>query len=1161
MTLRDVKLDDKYDLASGRIFLSGTQALVRLTLMQQARDAGEGLDTAGYVTGYRGSPLGGLDQQFSRAKTALEARNVLFQPALNEDLAATAVWGAQQAEMRGEGAHDGVFTLWYGKGPGVDRSGDVLRHGNAAGSSKHGGVLVLMGDDHTAESSTVAHQSEFALMDAMIPVLNPAGVQEILDYGLYGLALSRFSGCWVGLKCVKDTVESTAIVDGALDRLDIVYPDDFEMPEGGLNIRPNDERHDQEYRLHTYKRFAAVAFARANRLDRIVFSGGKAPKIGIVSTGKSYMDVRQALDELGIDEVKAADLGLRLLKVAMVWPLDPEIVEEFADGLDLIVVVEEKRSLIETQIREQLYGREGAPAIVGKKDEAGEHLFPAFGALDPNRIALAIGERLPQNGVSEAMAERIAALGKAQKSLRNVPSLPARIPYFCAGCPHNSSTVVPDGGRGYAGIGCHWMVQFIPERHTEGFTHMGGEGANWIGEAPFSERTHVFQNIGDGTYNHSGLLAIRAAKAAGVNITYKILYNDAVAMTGGQTHEGGLTVPMIARQMRAEGVDRIAVVSDEPDKYPANAGFPSGTTFNHRNELMGIQKELMEVPGVSVLIYDQTCAAEKRRRRKRGLFPDPPKRVFVNELVCEGCGDCGVTSNCVAVAPVETPFGRKRQIDQSVCNKDFSCLKGFCPSFVTVEGGELARTHAGHGRDPATLPFEALPEPDLPALDRPWSVIVTGIGGTGVVTIGQILGMAAHMEGKGAGIIDMAGLAQKNGAVATHMKIAAAPEDIATIRVAGGGADLLLGCDLMTSASEGILATLSAERSNAVVNSHETMPAQFTRDADFQLPGDEMMLAIQSRTRQAGAHAVDATHIASSIMGDSIATNMFTLGFAYQKGLVPVSAVAIDRAIALNGVAVEMNRQAFLWGRRAAHDLAAVERLIDTRDEQAPLPQETLDDMVERRSRFLTGYQDAAYAERYRSVVARVRLAEQKVAPGSEALSEAVARYYFKLLAYKDEYEVARLYTDGTFAREIAETFTGDYRIKFHMAPPLLARRDPETGELQKREYGPWMMGAFRLLARMKRLRGTVFDIFGYSAERRHERALIADYEAVVDELLSGLSRDNLALAAEIASVPEHIRGYGHVKERHLAEAKTREAELLAAFRGGRTAPLRAAAE
>jgi indolepyruvate ferredoxin oxidoreductase len=982
----------------------------------------------------------------------------------------------------------------------------------------------------------------------MMPVLHPAGVQEIIDYGLYGLAMSRFSGLWVGIKCVHDNVESTAVVDGSLNRIRIEYPA-FDMPPGGLNIRPADDRFDQERRLHVHKRFAAVAFARANRLDSIVLSGGASPRIGVVSTGKSYLDVRQALDELGIDEVEAARLGLRLLKIAMVWPLDPEIVREFAKDLDLVIVVEEKRALIETQIRDLLCNEKSAPLVIGKTDEAGEHLFPAYGTLEPNQIALALGQRLLQHRPAPQLAERLDAIGATMASLSNAPDLAVRTPYFCAGCPHNSSTVLPKGGRGYAGIGCHWMVQFIPERLTEGATHMGGEGANWIGEAPFSKRKHVFQNLGDGTYNHSGVLALRAAVASGVNMTYKILFNDAVAMTGGQAHEGGLTVPAIANQARAEGIERIAVVSDQPEKYPPNTGFPPRVTIHHRDDIQELQNEMMGVPGVSLIIYDQTCAAEKRRRRKRGTFPDPNKRVFINELVCEGCGDCGVKSNCVAIAPVETPFGRKRQIDQSVCNKDYSCLKGFCPSFVTVEGAEVKR-----GVETPVLPgagavFPALPEPEQPPLDRPWAMLITGIGGTGVVTVGQILGMAAHIEGKGAGIIDMAGLSQKNGAVVTHIKIAARPEDIASIRVTAGGADVLLGCDIVTSASEHNLESASRERTHAVVNDHEAMPAAFTQDPDFRLPTEEMRLKIAARTRPDAAEFVNATKLATALMGDSIAANLFTTGFAWQRGLIPLSAESICRAIELNGVAVKMNTDAFLWGRRAAHDLNAVEAILGP-SSRAPVT-ETLDEIIERRSEFLTGYQNRAYADDYRRTVEHVRKTEAAKIKGSTALTEAVARYLFKLMAYKDEYEVARLYTDGRFTQALAKTFKGDAKLTFHLAPPILARLDPVTGEPRKRKFGPWIFPVFKLLARLKGLRGTPFDIFGRTTERRRERRLIVEYRQTVDDLLASLTADNHGLAVEIASLPEHIRGFGHVKDRHLEEVAAREASLREAYRTG----------
>jgi indolepyruvate ferredoxin oxidoreductase len=1141
---QQVTLEDKYDLKVDRVFASGTQALVRAALMQHERDRRAGLNTAGYITGYRGSPLGGLDQQFMRAQKHLAPRNILFQPGLNEDLAATALWGSQQAEMRGEGRYDGVFGMWYGKGPGVDRSGDAFRHANAAGSSKYGGVLVLMGDDHAAESSTVPHQSEFALLDAMMPILNPAGVQEILDYSLYGFALSRYAGTWVGIKCVHDNVESAAVIDAGPDRAKIAIPDDFEIPKGGLNIRAADDRFEQELRLHTYKRFAAVAFARANKLDRIIFQGGRNAKVGIVTAGKSYLDVREALNELGIDEVKAAKLGLRLLKLALVWPVDPVIIEKFAEGLDLIIVVEEKRSLIETHVKEQLYNIESSPIVIGKRDEKEQHLFPAFGTLEPNQIAITIGECLLKHNDDNELRRRLEDVRQRRAAVTRLADIITRIPYFCAGCPHNSSTVIPEGGRGYAGIGCHWMVQAIPERRTEGSTQMGGEGANWIGEAPFSKREHVFQNMGDGTYNHSGLMAIRAAIAAGSTITFKILYNDAVAMTGGQANEGDLSPEIIAQQMRAIGVDRIALVSDQPEKY-SSGDLPSQTTIHHRDDIMAVQKEMMKLSGVTVLIYDQTCAAEKRRRRKRGAYPDPNRRVFINERVCEGCGDCGVKSNCVAVQPVETPYGRKRQIEQSICNKDYSCLKGFCPSFVTIEGGELIR-----GRAKALPAFPVLPEPQAKSLDRPWSILVTGIGGTGVVTIGHILGTAAHIEGKGAALIDMAGLSQKNGAVVTHLKIARRPQDISSIRIAAGGCDLILGCDLVTSASDRVLAGGDPSRTYAIVNSHEVMPAQFTRHPDLEFPAEEMMKLIASRIRPDGSHFVDSTGLATELLGDSIASNMLTLGYAYQKGLIPIGAEAIERAIELNGVSTKLNLDAFLLGRRAAHDPAL---FVTLAGQAASQPRESLDELIERRYRDLIAYQDEAYAKRYRALVEKVREVEASRMKGSTALSEAVARYFYKLLAYKDEYEVARLYSDGEFERELRKRFQGG-TVKFHLAPPLLARRDPLTGELRKGVYGPWVMSAFKVLAQLKFLRGTALDPFGWPKERRRERALIEEYGQTVEMLLQGLTPANHALAVEIASLPEIIRGYGHVKERHLAPAQIRWSQLTEQYRSGRPA-------
>src|SRR5690349_18717162 len=865
MALRKVTLDDKYDLTQERVFVTGYQALIRLTLMQKERDRRAGLNTAGYVTGYRGSPLGTLDQQFLRASKYLDKYEIKFQAGLNEDLAATALWGTQQAELRGEGKYDGVFGLWYGKGPGVDRTGDVFRHANFAGTSPHGGVLALMGDDHTAESSTTAHQSEYHFVDVMIPILNPAGVQEIVDYGLYGWAMSRFCGSWVALKSMHETVESTAVIDGSLERLNIVIPQGFEMPEGGLNIRLRDTILGQEARLYDYKRDAMLAFVRANKLNKYITSGGRAPKIGIITVGKSYLDVRQALDELGIDEVKCNDLGIRLYKIACPWPIGKSDLQEFASGLDLIIVVEEKRSLIEVQVREELYGTANQPACIGKKDEQGNWLFPVKGALDPNEIAICIGERILQRiGTNEQIAARVAQLKEAQRILGETQDVAVRTPYFCSGCPHNSSTVVPEGMRAYAGIGCHYMAQWM-DRSTLGYTQMGGEGANWIGEAPFSKRPDVFQNIGDGTYNHSGYMAIRGAIASGVNITYKILFNDAVAMTGGQKNDGGLTVLQIARQVAAEGAKRVVVATDEPHKYPSGTDWPEGLTVHHRDDLDAVQRELAQIPGCTVLIYDQTCAAEKRRRRKRGQFPDPARRVIINELVCEGCGDCGVQSNCVSVQPLETEFGRKRTIDQSSCNKDFSCLKGFCPSFVTVEGAQLRK---GNG---IAAPADAgpLPEPTLPAIGQTYGVIVTGIGGTGIVTVGAIIGMAAHLEGKGVGVIDMAGLAQKGGAVQSHIRIAKDPADIHAIRVAARSADLVLGGDIVVAGNKKVLAAVKPG-TIAVINTAEMLPGEFTRNTEFSLPTERLRRAISGAAVHEHTHFVNASRLATALLGQTL---------------------------------------------------------------------------------------------------------------------------------------------------------------------------------------------------------------------------------------------------------------------------------------------------
>ncbi len=1140
--LAQVSLEDKYAAEQGRIFLNGVQALVRLPMMQRRRDVAAGLDTAGFVSGYRGSPLGGLDKALWSAGPFLERHHVRFQPGINEDLAATAVWGTQQVNLFPGARYDGVFAMWYGKGPGVDRSGDVLKHGNAAGTSPHGGVLIVAGDDHACKSSTLPHQSEYAFMDAELPVLNPAGVQEVLDLGLYGWAMSRFSGCWVGFKTIAETVDSSATVSCDPDRVQIVLPEDFEAPAGGLHIRWPDKPLDQETRLQRHKLYAALAFARANRLNRVVIDSPQ-PRLGIVASGKSYLDVMQALDDLGIDDRLAADIGLRVYKVAMSWPLEREGARQFARGLEEVLVVEEKRALIENQLKEQLYNwREDVrPRVIGKFDERGEWILPSTGELTPARIARVIAARIERFYSSERVAERLAFLERKERALSRPRAVLERVPHYCSGCPHNTSTVVPQGSRALAGIGCHYMATWM-ERDTHTFTQMGGEGVPWIGQAPFTETGHVFANLGDGTYFHSGLLAIRASLAAQVNITYKILYNDAVAMTGGQPVEGQLSVAQITHQLFGEGVRRLAVVSDEPGKYPERSAFARGVTFHHRAEFDRLQRELRDTPGVSVLIYDQTCAAEKRRRRKRGLLPDPPVRAFINEQVCEGCGDCSRTSNCLSVVPVETPLGRKRAIDQSSCNKDFSCVDGFCPSFVTVHGASLRKPEA------QAPDGDALPEPLVAGHGSPYNIVITGVGGTGVVTIGALLGMAAHLEGKDCTVLDMTGLAQKFGSVVSHVRIAApAPDSIHAVRIPAGEADLLLGCDLVVAAGFDALSKVDSRRARAVINTHEAMTAQFVRERDLAFPGAAMRRSIAEAVGE-DAYFVAATRLATALCGDAIAANLFMLGFACQQGLLPVSGPAIERAIELNATAVQANKQAFAWGRRAALDLPGVEAAAGV-SPPTPQRQPSLEELIAHRVRLLTDYQDAALAERYRTLVRRVADAEERVVPGATALALAVARGYAKLLAYKDEYEVARLYSDGRFRAALRARFSGRYRVRVHLAPPLLSRPDKRTGAARKFSFGAWVLALFGVLARCRGLRGTPFDPFGYTRERRGERALIGRYEVLVEEVLSGLHAGNHACAVQLAELPLDIRGFGHVKDRSIEAAAARERTLLEQFR------------
>ena len=1129
MSTQKISLNDRYDLDKSPVLLNGTQALVRLMLMQKARDVAAGLNTAGLVSGYRGSPLGAVDIQMSRALKQLAAHDVTFQPGLNEDLAATALWGSQQAELRGEGKYDGVFGLWYGKGPGVDRSGDVFKHANMAGTSKHGGVVVAMGDDHTGESSTVLHQSEWALVDAYMPVVSPAGVQEIMDYGLYGWALSRYAGLWVGLKTMKDTVEATSVVDGNPHRLSFVSGG-YEMPEGGVNIRLVDTPTEMEARMIDHKRFAAEAFSHANKMDKRVW-GKAGARIGFVAAGKNWLDLVHALSLLNIDANEAERLGITTYKVGQTFPLDMQGFHDWAEGLDLIVVVEEKRKLIEVQIKEALFDDMRTRVWGWYKGGAGglhrEELFPTRGALDPIWIAEKLGQILIDEGrETDGIKAGMATLDEARRS-DNAEDIAARLPYFCSGCPHNSSTKVPEGSRAYAGIGCHYMVQWM-DRETIGYTHMGGEGANWIGEAPFSKRGHVFQNLGDGTYNHSGVQAIRAALAAGTTMTYKILYNDAVAMTGGQGNDGGLDAYRIVNEVRAMGCEHVAVVYDEKEDVDV-ARFPSGVPVSERAELQTVQERFAKTEGVSVIVYVQTCAAEKRRRRKRGTFPDIDRRVFINTDVCEGCGDCGVQSNCVSIVPAETELGRKRAIDQSSCNKDFSCLKGFCPSFVTLEGAQVKKQAT------TTLDLPHLPMPDLPTINGTWNVVITGVGGTGVVTIGAVMAQAAHIDGKGAGMMEMAGLAQKGGAVHIHCRLANSPSDISAIRVATGEADALIGGDLVVSAGAKTLGLTAKGRTGAVVNSHEIITGDFTRNTEFSLPSDRLAMSLEARM-QGRVDMFDASELARATMGDSIFSNMMIFGAAWQRGLVPLSLDAILRAIDLNGTAVDKNKRAFDIGRWAVLHAEEAARLVAPSVVQLP---KTLEDRIAYRADHLVKYQGKRLAKRYRKLVDGI---------SDAAVKEAVAKGYHKLLAYKDEYEVARLHLDTeTKARE---QFEGDFTMKFHLAPPMLSKTGPD-GRPVKKEYGPAMMRNFRILARLKGLRGTPLDPFGRSAERRMERALIKQYEADMAEVLPRLTDATRDAIVALAGLPLDIRGFGPVKEANEAKAAKRREELLAVIRAG----------
>ena len=1163
--LETVTLDDKYDLQHGRAFMSGVQALVRLPMLQRQRDAQAGLNTAGFISGYRGSPLGTYDQSLWAAKKHLQANNIVFQPGVNEELAATAVWGTQQLDLYPDSKKfDGVFGIWYGKGPGVDRCSDVFKHANMAGTAKHGGVIAIAGDDHISKSSTAAHQSDHIFKACGTPVFFPSNVQDILDMGLHAFAMSRFSGLWSGMKTIQEVVESSASVSVEPDRVNIILPEDFQMPPGGLHIRWPDAPLEQEQRLMNYKWYAALAYVRANRLNHNVIEGPN-DRFGLIASGKAYNDMRQALADLGLDDDTCRQLGIRVHKVNVVWPLEATITRDFARGLQEILVVEEKRQVIEYQIKEELYNwrSDVRPNVVGKfSDEHGgewsvpnpsqDWLLRPNADLTPALIARAIVQRLTKIGVPEHIAqrmhERIAVLDAREAALKVAQSQPTgdRVPWFCSGCPHNTSTRVPEGSRAVAGIGCHYMTVWM-DRSTSTFTQMGGEGVTWVGQAPFTKDAHVFANLGDGTYFHSGLLAIRQSIAAGVNITYKLLYNDAVAMTGGQRvgeRPEGHSVLQIMNSLKSEGVAKLVIVTDEPAKYDGVA-LAEGVTVHHRDELDRIQREFRTLKGCTAIIYDQTCATEKRRRRKRGTLATPDKTVVINELVCEGCGDCSVQSNCLSVEPVETEFGRKRRINQNTCNKDYSCVKGFCPSFVTVEGGTLKKPKKEKKGDLSALP--PIPEPVLPVAETAWGIVVGGVGGTGVITIGSLLGMAAHLEGKGVVTQDAGGLAQKGGATWSHIQIANRPDAIYTTKVDMAKADLVIGCDPIVAANKASLAVMQSGRTFVALNSHGTPTAAFVHNPDWQFPGGSCEAAIAGAVGAGLVGSFDAEQAAVQLLGDSIYTNPLMLGYAWQKGRVPLAHAALMRAMELNGVQVDNNKAAFEWGRRCAHNLAEVQALYQAAQVIRIVKKPSLQELVAKRVEFLSGYQNAAYAAEYQALVDRVHAAESALGK-STALSEAVARYLFKLMAYKDEYEVARLHTDPAFTARIADMFEGDYKLVHHLAPPLSAAKDAQ-GHLVKQSYQPWIRSAFGVLAKLKGLRGTALDPFGKTEERRTERALIAEYRASVDELLAGLTAEKLPLAVQIARIPEDIRGYGHVKERHLQAARPKWAQLMQQWR------------
>ena len=1137
----DTKLEDKYTLENGIRFLTGTQALVRIPLVQIRKDNKNNLKTACYISGYRGSPLGGYDQQILKNIDYLNANNIQFQPGINEELAATSLWGTQQSNLRGEGKYDGVFGIWYGKGPGVDRAGDALKHVNLAGTSKYGGVLALMGDDHICESSTTSHQSEFAMIDAMIPFFNPSGVQEILDYGLYGIHLSRQSGCWIGIKCVHDNVSSGATVDLNENRHSIKDVNNEFLTDEGLNIRLNDSPQAKEHRLHYHKIKVVKEFCKINKLNEIKYNFPNS-KIGIVTTGKSYLDTKLAFEKIGIDKNLSKQIGIKFLKIAMPWPLENTIIEEFSQGLEKIIVVEEKRSLIETQIKEILFNTNKNIKIIGKLDEENNDLFLSSGSLDPGIIAIKLYKHISQIHSSEKIQNNINNLKNLLKNNNNVLNI-ERAPYFCSGCPHNTSTKIPENTRAITGISCAYLVQNM-ERNNEGFTQMGSEGASWVGESVFSNTDHIFQNMGDGTYIHSGILSIRHAVAAKTKMTFKILYNDAVALTGGQALDGLPTVAQMSRQLESEGVKKIAIITDEPNKYKSRDKFSNNSKVYDRKEIIDVQIKLSQINDTTAIIYDQTCAAEKRRRIKKSILPEPNKKIFINEKVCEGCGDCGIQSNCISIVPVETEYGRKRQIDQSNCNKDYSCVDGFCPSFVSVVGDVKLKTNVNNSlieRINSTIS-----EPILPEIQQSYGIMIAGIGGTGVVTIGAILATAAQIDGKGSGVLDMTGLAQKGGAVKSFLKIFKDPKEISTIRLSYGDTNLLMGFDLLVANDEEVLKTLDKQKTKSIINSDEIMTGEFTRDKNFFLPFDKMKENLINILGKNNIEFIPSNTIAKKILGDSILSNMFIVGKAYQSGLIPIKAKAIEQAIQLNGVSIEENIQAFRLGR---HSINMKEEILNLIYEKEKVITDFDEKSVDRYN-FLIEYQNKKYADKYKELVDYVKKCEEKISVDIKNFSNAVAINYFKLMSYKDEYEVARLYSDNEFINKINETFEGNFKINFHLSPPIFYTQDKVTGRPLKINFGSWIMILFKFISLFKFLRGTYFDLFGYFEERKIERLLINNYKDRILEICSKLTIENYALAVEIASTPDQIRGFGYIKEKNIEIAKRCEDKLMSAFNG-----------